>query len=49
MKLNLEGRGSWQPRPFFLSLFTERRGIGILGSSPWFFSFVTVAVALRRR
>jgi len=31
-----------------LALIHEVRGIGILGSSPWFFSFLTVAVALRR-
>jgi hypothetical protein len=30
-------------------LFTRVRGIGFLGSSPWIFSFVTVAVTLGRR
>src|SRR5215208_5534327 len=30
--------GTLQPRPFFLPLFTQVRGIGILGSSelPWY-------------
>jgi len=31
------------------ALFTQLRLYRILGSSPWIFSFVTVAVALRRR
>jgi hypothetical protein len=31
--MSKRGRGSWQPRPFFLPLFTRVRGIGILRSS----------------
>jgi hypothetical protein len=39
----------WEPSASDNALFTGVRGIEILGSSPWIFSFVTVAVTLGRR